>query len=103
MSDKMEKARREPGFLHLGSGLASAAEHAAHHAADDAADEGRARIGAAAAVGCRRAALGGAAGGLLAFFARSRGGRNDLGEQRLVLELVEVAGRRIAAGSLPAL
>src|SRR5205814_9974272 len=49
-----------------------------------------------------RAAAGGAALGTLVVGTRGRRGRDDLAQQRLVLQLVEVAALGIAAGGLPA-
>jgi len=59
---------------------------------------------AAAAVG-GRAALRRTVAGRRALFiaAAGLGGRHDFGQQRLMLQLVEEAGRRIAARGLPAL
>src|SRR6476659_4423351 len=107
---KMKRPGTNPGLL---SGIAAvSAQHAADHAADEAAGAGR--IGARVVVvlalrrrgclllGLRLRLAGGAAFRTLLFRTRSRRGRHDLGEQRLVLQLVEVAALGIAAGGLPA-
>src|SRR5262245_25885883 len=99
----------------------SVAEHAAHHAANHVAHEG-AGVGAATTATATAAATAAsaatttttAAATAVANLATARvvgiigagcGGRcrDDLGEQRLVLELVEIAAHGIAAGGLPAL
>src|SRR5579864_3936359 len=85
-------------------------EHATHHAAHHAADEGRAAIRAAAMVGATTATAATAAAGRVArrmivglLARRGLVGGDDLGEKRLVLQLVEIARDRIAARGLPAL
>src|SRR3981189_1422008 len=101
----MKKARVLPGFsLWCSSGLA---EHAANHAADE-----RARVPTAAAAAIMTPAPASATaaamaagrtivGGVVAGTGGCRG-RHDLGQQGLVLQLVEVAALGIAAGGLPA-
>src|SRR6266516_6114463 len=90
----------------------------AQHASDDAADEapGAGRIGSGITLilalrlrlGLRlclllaATAAGAALGRSLLVGTRGRRGRDDLGQQRLVLQLVEVAALGIAAGGLPA-
>src|SRR5579883_3580841 len=95
------------GLVFLIGPRRSVPEHAAHHAADQAAHEG-AGIAAAAAIAATSATTAAAVphvaaavgGGIVG---RGLAGRDDLGQQRLVLELVEIAADRIAAGGLPAL
>src|SRR5262249_41488460 len=85
------------------------AEHAAHHAADEAA--GASGIATAmvtltaATTAASATAAAGAATRLRLFVAgaRGRGGRHDLGQQCLVLQLVEIAARGVPARGLPAL
>src|ERR1700726_4823605 len=88
------------------------AEHAPHHAAHDAADEGAgvaATTTAATAAAIVTAAATTAAAAVTrrmivrGLIARGLGRGDDLGEQRLVLELVQIAADGIATGGLPAL
>src|ERR1700754_4431337 len=92
----------------------SAAHHAAHPARDKAAHEG-AGISTAAATSTTASAAIVPAAATAAALAAARAtigavgvlgalrGRHDLGQQRLVLQLVEIAARGIAACGLPAL
>ena len=101
-----EKAREMiPGFRRVHS-----YRRLAQHAADHAADEG-AGVRTAAIVSHRRRRrhlrhrCGAGEGGRAVFIAGARGrlrGGDDFRQQRLVLQLVEEARRRIAAGGLPA-
>src|SRR5689334_19937221 len=101
---------KRPGIIPglLPNEYAASAKHAADHAADEAAGAGR--IGAAVVVVALRRGLlrlrlclaRGAALRALLVGACSRCRRDDLGQQRLVLQLVEVAALGIAAGGLPA-
>src|SRR5437879_603232 len=104
----MRKARDQPGPFCKWAACALA-----QHAADDAADEapGAGRIGSGIililALRLRlclllSATTVGAALGPFLVGTRGRRGRDDLAQQRLVLQLVEVAALRIAAGGLPA-
>ncbi len=87
--------------------LSAATEQSAHHAAEQTAGAAHATATAAAATTMitPAATTGGPATRRLVTGIAGPGdaGRDDLGLQRLVLELVEVAGRRIAARGLPAL
>src|SRR5206468_7581042 len=77
--------------------------HAAHHSADDAAHEGSARIAAAMLGRCALRLGWGTPGRLRTVIAGGRCRGDDLRQQGLVLELVEIARRRITTGRLPAL
>src|SRR5688572_3608722 len=85
------------------------AKHAAHYAADEAAGAGgiRAMIsGRTVNGGLLTAATTATAGTtarllLVVAGACGRRGRHDLGQQRLVLQLVEIAAGRVAARRLP--
>src|SRR5580693_5549119 len=84
------------------------AEHAAHHSAHDAAEEGAgvaatATTAAAAIVTAAATAAAVACRMIVGIVAGGLGGGDDLGEQRLVLELVQIAADGIATGGLPAL
>src|SRR5260370_38880343 len=90
------------------------AEHAAHHAAHDAADEGAGvatttttptttTTAAAAAIVTAAATTATAAVARVGIVAGGLGRGDDLNEQRLMLELVQIAADGIATGGLPAL
>src|SRR3954468_6905984 len=104
----MKKARDEPGPFCKWIACALA-QHAAHDAADEA--PGAGWIGTSVVVlplrlglGLRLCltAAGGPALGPILVGTRGRRGRDDLAQQRLVLQPVEVAALGIAAGGLPA-
>src|SRR3954454_12980765 len=103
----MKKARDEPGPSCKWIACALA-QHAAHDAADEA--PGAGWIGTSVGVvlplrlGLRLCltGTGGPALRPLLVGTRGRRGRDDLAQQRLVLQLVEVAALGIAAGGLPA-
>src|SRR5947209_8482471 len=75
-----------------------AVEQSAHHAAEEAAGAATATVVATAA-----ARVAGMMHALVVGLGGSDAGRDDLREQRLVLELVQIAGGGIVARGLPAL
>src|SRR5882757_8020883 len=99
----MQKAARRPPFVV--KGFCSAAEQSAHHAAEEGAGAATAAAVIMTAAASATAVTAGLARRLVVGVVAGSGGhtgRQDFGLQRLVLQRVEVAALRIAAGGLPA-